>query len=373
MGQVLGIGMSQEQKILVDLIVPNWNRLDLLKHCVESVFKHTRIPSRLIIVDDGSTDQNVHQYLDHISGTQSVLVKVLRLQKNETLAKVINAGFKASEAPWTCLLNNDILVTEGWLEEMLAVAKSDDGIGLVNPMSNEFDVLPRPGESIGALARRRRTYPTDKIENWMCTGFCMLMPRRILKEVGYWDEKYKLFYFEDADYALKVRRAGYRCVIAERAFVFHEGGATVKTVMNTASRTGLFSENEKRFFKKWQLEVPQRIAYVITGQAERKGIYDEIRTLANRGHQVWVFALALEVSQLPRHIQVVPVRIARGLYAVSVLWTLFTKKKRFHRIITVDSNWTSFLGMLRALHRASVERTQTSGQAGHKVYEGVNA
>ena len=100
-----------------DIIVLVWNQPALTRRCVESVLAHTRTPARLLLVDNGS-DAPTQAYLASVASHGSVQVQTLRNDTNEGFARGMNRGLRASGAPWVCLLNNDTIVTPGWLTEL---------------------------------------------------------------------------------------------------------------------------------------------------------------------------------------------------------------------------------------------------------------
>ena len=252
-----------------DVVLLTWNRRDLLEPCVERLVRYTRRADRLIIVDNGSADPEALAYLNRLAsgGPGEIKIEVVRLPENRSIATALNAGLALATAPWICLLNNDVLVTAGWLDEMLDVAERGQDIGLVNPMSNEFNCKPqRSGETIDDLARRLQARRGQWVEHWMGVGFCLVLSQRVLRRIGMMDEGFRGGYFEDADYSLRVQRAGLRCVIAEAAYVYHHGSATMR---HDPGRSRLFQENEARFLAKWSKEPPRRIAWVLTGSTTK--------------------------------------------------------------------------------------------------------
>ena len=338
-----------------DLVVLTWNRVDLLRPCVERLLAHTRPPSRLIVVDNGSTDPETLQYLRTLKGTDRIETMVVRHPANIGIAAALNSGLAQTRAPWICLLNNDVLVTAGWLDEMIAVAESESTIGLVNPMSNQFGLTPGPHQTIDALAEYCRRTRGRWIEHATCEGFCMLFSRRLLDEVGCFDEGIGSMYFEDADYTQRAHRAEFLSVIAEGAYVYHVGGATTR---EDPMRDARFAESAARFYRKWQIERPQRIGWVLPmgrGRAIER-LTDDIRALANAGHKVWVFAAGGAQRAIPRHLQVVPVGLPRLGWSAGVLWGVLTKKKRFDRLLLSEGRLPRLLERLAPVHHAAIGR-----------------
>ena len=346
---------------ICDLVLLTWNRRDLLEPCVKRLLAHTRLPSRLLIVDNGSTDPETLAYLNTVKGTSWIETAVVRLPRNVGIAAALNAGLANVNAPWICLLNNDILVTAGWLEELIEVAEAHPTLGLLNPMSNEFGRCPSAGQTVDDVAQHCQKDRGRWIEAKGAGGFCVLLPGRIFRQVGYWDEAFQFMYFEDADYACRVRAAGFDCAIAEGAYVYHHGGATIKSDPTRALR---FRENEERFYHKWQLPRPQRIACILSGRGtETAGpSVAWFRHLANTGHEIWVFTSARSRHTLPRHVQLLVKTAGGGPLGVwgQALWHLLMKKKRFHRIVCWDPRWRSLLEWLRTFHRAQLETPSPS-------------
>ncbi len=345
---------AETTPVLCDLIVLTWNRADLLRSCVERLLAHTPLPSRLLIVDNGSTDPEALGYLDALRRRHPRGVEVIRHPANIGIAAALNAGLARTRAPWIGLLNNDAFVTAGWLEELIAVAESDPSIGLVNPMSNQFGLAPRARETIDAVARRCRAARGRWIEQSRAEGFCVVLPRRVFERVGYWDDTLGGMFYEDADYALRARQAGFRSVVAEGAYVYHVGGATIG---RDPARHERFAASAARFARKWPLAQPQRMGWIL-GRERGPALTPAacaIRELANAGHKLWVFGAAGQVRELPRHLQVVPVTLPRVGGSLVALWRILTKKKRFQRIVVEPGALARAVRSLTPLHRAMVE------------------
>ena len=340
--------------VCCDLILLSWNRPDLLQPCVERLLRYTTVPSRLLLVDNASTDPATMEYLDQIRGSAWMHVTVVRRAKNEGFSVGMNDGLRRSSAPWICLLNNDILVTEGWLSEMLHVAELNPTIGLMNPMSNEFNMEPcRQGETIDAVAQRLRACHGRWLEHSSGVGFCALLSRRVFEQVGYFDERFEFLYSEDADYSVRVRNAGWICAIAEGAYVYHHQRSTMKQNPALIQR---LEENRRRFYAKWGRPQPRRIAYILTEERDTlAGLRsDHIRRLANEGHGVWVFCTRRTAGCVPRHLQVTAVQLSHAGFRLHLLWRLLIKKKRFQQLITPQARLAAALRGSRWAHRAEV-------------------
>jgi len=161
-----------------DIILLSYESPELLKKCVESVLEKTGVRSRLIIVDNASKDTGVREYLSGVHGNDRVEVEKLFSEENAGFAGGINKGLKLSSAPFVCLLNNDCVVTEGWLEELISVVKKSPGIGLVNPQSNTFGLKPSRNETIEDCAKKTSLLKGKYTELGHIIGFACLIKEK---------------------------------------------------------------------------------------------------------------------------------------------------------------------------------------------------
>ena len=232
------------QTPLCDVVIPAWNHPDLTRDCVQSLLEHTEIPARLIIVDNGSDPETI-QILRSFKGNDRVALQILYNSTNEGFSKACNRGMRISDADYICLLNNDTLVTHGWLSEMIRIANTQQEIGIVNPASNTFGEPPN------------RILPEKEvIEMGSSIGFCLLIKRQVIEKIGYLDEGFEQAYYEDVDYCFRAKQAGFLCVLAQRAYVFHVGEAS-----SPSKRPAYVERNRQRFLQKWG--PAQRILYPI--------------------------------------------------------------------------------------------------------------
>jgi GT2 family glycosyltransferase len=154
------------------------------------------------------------------------------------------------------LLNSDTIVFRGALTEMLKASRKDPMIGFVNPRSNNATLasLPvgerfermAPKEAEAAYRMAARTLP-DVTYVPTAVGFALLIRRGIILEFGFFDEIYGHGYNEENDLVMRASRCGFRAVLANRAFVWHEGeqslggGASSKEAVEQANRAILVS------------------------------------------------------------------------------------------------------------------------------------
>lgn len=227
----------------VEIIICVHNALSDVRRCLESVVRHTTSPYSLILVDDGS-DLPTRDYLDEFAEAQGAVL--LRNETPRGYTRAANQGLEHSSADYVVLLNSDTVVTPEWLDRLVACAKSDPYIGIVGPLSNtaswqsipeiesqgDWAANPLPEgttiEQMGRLVSQysARLYPSMPFLN----GFCLLIRRQVIREVGYFDkETFGSGYGEEDDYALRARQAGWLLALADDAYVYHAQSRSYST------------------------------------------------------------------------------------------------------------------------------------------------
>jgi GT2 family glycosyltransferase len=214
------------------IIIPTLNQLEYLRMCVDSIFHHTEIPYEIIVVDNGSTDGTA-EYLEGMRGR----IRYRLLDRNYGFAGAVNRGLMMAKGQTIVLLNNDTLVTERWLDNLLACLASDDRIGLVGPVTNyiggeqRIETRYRNLREMQAFAAaHNRSDPARWQDVERITGFCLAFRRELWERTGYFDEGYAVGNYEDDDYNIRVRLLGFRLVIARDTFIHHFGSVSVKAL-----------------------------------------------------------------------------------------------------------------------------------------------
>ncbi|HEO70086.1 MAG TPA: glycosyltransferase [Candidatus Hydrogenedentes bacterium] len=236
------------------IVIPAYNQLDYCRQCIQSIHQHTRADYRLILVDNGSTD-GVSEFFDHVTGAE-----VIHSATNLGFAGGVNLGIQRAMGH-VLLLNSDTLVVPGWFERLEAALAQADTIGIVGPRTNyasgyqQIDGLSFASyDEIAEFARKLAEEHAGTLTDVpRLIGFCMLIRDRVIRDVGLFDETFGVGMYEDDDYGLRARRAGYRLCVAEDAFVFHYGNRTFAGMGIVEDKWhALMAENEHRFSEKWQ-------------------------------------------------------------------------------------------------------------------------
>jgi GT2 family glycosyltransferase/Flp pilus assembly protein TadD len=222
---------------LTSIVILTHNQIEYTRKCLASVFKHTPESYELIIVDNGSTDGTI-EYLESAvrNQTSDIRVRILRNNNNLGFAAGNNQGMAAAQGDYILLLNNDVVVTNGWLDRLISCAEKDPAIGLVGPRSNYVAGPQRVAEvsydlnsltGLNQFAEEFIRQNKGQSQNqWRIVGFCMLIKRQVVEKIGGLDVRYGPGNFEDDDFCIRAKLAGFKAQIAEDCFVHHFGGKT---------------------------------------------------------------------------------------------------------------------------------------------------
>ncbi|MEZ4744509.1 MAG: glycosyltransferase [Calditrichia bacterium] len=256
--------LSTKKNPLVSIVILTYNQLDKTKPCLASVAKFTRKPYEVIVVDNASTDgtpkflRNWQRKIKHH--------KIMLNTENKGFAGGNNQGIRLATGEYIVLLNNDTIVTEGWLERLLRPFQNDESVGLVGPMSNYV---------AGAQLERGVSYQTDvELQNFASNyaklfdgkvqyvhrlvGFCLAISRAVVKEIGVLDLRFGKGNYEDDDYSLRASQAGFKLAIARDVFIHHHGNSSFKA--NNINYLKSLEENRQIFLDKWKdLQRPEQL------------------------------------------------------------------------------------------------------------------
>lgn len=234
------------------IIIPSYNQKGLLLECIESIEAYTAPPYEIIVIDNGSEDGTAEELIGR-GGT----IRVVKNEQNLGFARAINIGLMMAKGNYIVLMNNDVLVTEGWLDQLLNCLNSNTMIGAVGPVTNYISgeqQIGVPYEDIQGMREFSIAFNKTDATKWkICdrlVGFCILMPRSTFEDVGYLDEGYEIGNFEDDDWILRLRFQDKQMMIAGDTFVHHYGSVTMKG-LGQQGFIQVNQRNEDFFTQKW--------------------------------------------------------------------------------------------------------------------------
>jgi GT2 family glycosyltransferase len=231
---------ASEAKMVYILIV-NWNQAELTNECLMSVYHSEGVRFRVLIVDNGSTDDSRQQICEAFSQ-----VELLEAGENLGYSEGNNFGLRYAlekGADYVLLLNNDTAVDPQMLSWMVKAAESDPTIGIVGPTQFYFDSpttiwgadnhiqwtqgqtrRARMGENIsldGNPGNEIELIEADYIDT--CAA---LVRAEVFRKIGLLDKRYFINY-DDADFGLRTRAAGFRVVYCPAARMWHKVSAAM--------------------------------------------------------------------------------------------------------------------------------------------------
>jgi len=247
--------------MLVSIVMLTLNNWELTEQCLDSIERYTSIPYELICVDNGSTDGTPAR----VRGRKNV--RLIENGANAGFAAACNQGIRSSAGDTILLLNNDTVVSHGWLENLTNALYSTPGIGIVGPVSNMVipaQRLPRTYSNIESYHEFARAFNRSNPMLWRdataLSGFCMLFRKQLVDQIGYLDEAFLGGGFEDIDFGYRALKAGQRLLVAGDVFVHHEGNASFR--QNAIDMAALGQRNRRVFLSKWHFN-PERLVYTL--------------------------------------------------------------------------------------------------------------
>jgi GT2 family glycosyltransferase len=236
---------------LVSLLVPTRDRVEILKPCVDTILALTEYRNfELLILDNQSTCPKTLAYMEKVV-EQDPRVRVLRWEQPFNYSAINNFGSQHAKGKIIGLVNNDIEpINASWLTEMVSQASRPE-IGCVGAkLYYPNDTIQHAGVilGIGGVAGHAHKYFTRHAIGYFTrlhvahnlsavTAACMLVRKSIFEEVGGLNETHLAVAFNDVDFCLKVREAGYRNVWTPYAELYHHESISRGADDNAKKRT----------------------------------------------------------------------------------------------------------------------------------------
>ncbi|WP_052350775.1 methyltransferase domain-containing protein [Paenibacillus gorillae] len=269
---------AYDQNGITSIVIVTRNQLTLTKQCIDSIRRNTAAGSyELILVDNGSDDGTAAWAAEQND------VKVIANKDNAGFPKACNQGLQHAAGSFLLLLNNDTLVTPGWLTGLQSCLTSDAAVGAVGPVTNSasyWSTIPASYTTLEELdqfavalrgsSKAPGTHQGSWEERIKLVGYCMLLKREAYEVTGELDERFGVGNFEDDDYSIRLKLAGYKLMLCKDTFIHHYGSASFREEEQLYVRT--FEKNSRIFREKWDFSAEQGllIRIDIAGLVERE-------------------------------------------------------------------------------------------------------
>ncbi len=254
---------------LLSVIILNWNGRDLLRNCLRSVQDNISMFQRFnvstfqrsnvetFVVDNASSDGSAEMVRAEFGD-----VRLIVNAENLGFARANNVGIRASRGRYVLLLNNDAVALPGALAGLTAFMEVHGDAGAVGPRLLCPDGSLQPyafggDPTIGYLVRRgvNRLLCGRPLHDWATgvvqpvdwvSGACLMVRREAIAQAGLLDEAF-FMYFEDNDWCLRIRQAGWRVYYNPQVAIIHIGGQSL--ARNPAARRA-YRESLRHFYRK---------------------------------------------------------------------------------------------------------------------------
>ena len=254
---------------LISIVIPTHNRKKLVDRLIHSIYKSTYANIEIFVIDDASID-DTYLYLKEKYKRKNVFL--IRNKISHYVSYCRNKGAKMAKGKYIFFVDDDNVLPRNLLQELVNIFEADKKIGEVGPMiysyKNKQELLwmktqrsmlttktnfPRDLQTI----KNNQRWDTDDIPN------AFMVKSKVVKgNAIYFNEKLFPIHYEESDYAYRIRKLGYKIVVASRAIIYHdvqeENGGAFRHYMEDPKRTYFNARNRLVFhglysdtYQKW--------------------------------------------------------------------------------------------------------------------------
>lgn len=219
----------------VSVILLNMKQVELTVACLASLRQVSYPAVEIIVVDQASNDGSVERLRAQFPG-----VRVIASDVNLGFTGGNNLGMHHATGEYILLLNNDTEVTPGFLEPLIAAAEADPSVGALSPLikyyqapdtiqyaggPRELDIVRFRSPWRGTKEKDNGQYQVSE-QTSIAHGAAFLVRREVVESVGMLDDRF-FIYYEELDWSLRIRKAGYRIMVVPSSVVYHKESMTV--------------------------------------------------------------------------------------------------------------------------------------------------
>lgn len=262
---------------LVSVVIPTYNRAEMVSDCVSALLKSTYTNIEILVVDNKSSDNTIKIVSEKFGDGR---VKVIPLAENLMAAGGRNEGIKRAKGDYILFVDNDNIVYPDMVQILVKEMEKDSSIGLVGPLSiNKYygdTIWLASGDYNFFTSRPKTLYSAKKIKDVSLAkryATCyspniMMTSKKALEEVGGFDKSYFAMY-EEADFGYRILGAGYKAYILTEARTQHMSyvgdgeSAKLRTLgIGFPDRAYHYAKNRFVFMKKYSKWYHRAVFYI---------------------------------------------------------------------------------------------------------------
>lgn len=249
----------------LSVVIVNWNTRDMMRDCLESLYKTVRnVSFDVYVVDNGSTDGSVEMIEEKFPQ-----VKLIKNRENLGFTRANNQALGMIRTPYVFLLNTDTILLEGTVNGMVSFLKAHPDVAIVAPQfinrdgskQNTIDNFPSLTTELlnksllriclpGRYPSKRMDYDGPlEVESVLFAG--VMLRQDAFRQIGFFDEDY-FVYLDDSDTCFRLKQAGWRCFHLPYLKMYHFGGGGTKGKSRTHRANSVieYYRSLYKFFRK---------------------------------------------------------------------------------------------------------------------------
>ena len=258
----------------ISIIIPLYNKSLYTFTCLKSIHENSGKNRYEVIVIDDASDDDTAVMLEDIEG-----ITVIRNTENKGFIFSSNVGAKAAKGRYIVLLNNDTIVTTGWLDALRNTFMDFPDAGLVGvkliyPDGRLQEAGGIVWQDASAVIYGRYDDPNKPEYSYCrevdyCSGACLMIPRQDFLKLGLFDDYYTPAYYEDTDLAFRVRKNEKKVYYQPGAVIVHFEGVSSGTDISRGTKQ-FQVVNQKKFFNRWKDALKSHCANGVRLQFEKE-------------------------------------------------------------------------------------------------------
>lgn len=264
---------------LVDIVIPVYNRFDILQDCIFALSNIVEPKFTLTLVDNASDRKEADNFYTSLNTMQffGKYARVIRNKTNTGFSAACNDGAKLNQSPYILFLNSDVILEQNSIHHMLDTMQTKERAGIVgakllfpddvdekglNPNIRPKGRVQHVGLSIDINGRiyhpfvgweedNYRVNRMGELNQFAVTGACLMIKTQLFRQIGKFGIEYEMGTYEDIDLCMKVRDLGYNIYVNPQAVGKHYTGASAE-----AYRVQFpLNKNEALFRSKWMNKI----------------------------------------------------------------------------------------------------------------------